>query len=255
MNRRQWLCGSAAAAAASTLAFPTLVSRDALAAPGRPGANDRIRLGFIGLGGRARWILTSGGPRCTARRDCRLLGYHMGLSPDRGAVCAALAGPLGQAPRSRSEAWALGSIKAVLVWSNQALLAAWGLASWAFQRQLAREREDGGLQFGWRLVDVVVLSLLIQLDDALMSPLTVAFAVLIVASAFWARADQILQTTLLSMSGYIVLTFLYRFNHANLDHPYRHFHYLVGLALLGLMLIHQANRTRALARICGARAR
>ena len=76
---------------------------------------------------------------------------------------------------------------------------------------------------------------------------------LIVASAFWARADQILQTTLLSMSGYILLVFLYRFNHENLDRPYRHFHYLVVLALLGLMLIHQANRTRALARICGAR--
>ncbi|MFI5455709.1 MAG: gfo/Idh/MocA family oxidoreductase, partial [Isosphaerales bacterium] len=58
MNRRQWLRGSAAAATASTFAFPTLVSGDALAAPGRPGANDRIQLGFIGLGGRARWILT-----------------------------------------------------------------------------------------------------------------------------------------------------------------------------------------------------
>ncbi len=50
----------------------------------------------------------------------------------------------------------------------------------------------------------MALALIIQLDDALMSPLTVAFAVLIVASAFWARADQILQTTLLSMAGYII---------------------------------------------------
>jgi len=29
-----------------------------LAAPGRPGANDRIQIGFIGVGGRARWIMT-----------------------------------------------------------------------------------------------------------------------------------------------------------------------------------------------------
>ena len=127
------------------------------------------------------------------------------------------------------------------------ILVAWGLASWAFQRQLTREREDGGLQFGWRFVDVVALSLIIQLDDALMSPLTVAFAVLIVASAFWARAVQILKTTLLSMSAVtFLLVLIYRLNHGDLDHPYRHFHYLVGLALLGLMLIHQANRTRAL---------
>ena len=94
---------------------------------------------------------------------------------------------------------ALGPIESVLVWMNQALLAAWGLASWAFQRRLTRNRHGGGLQLGWRVVDVAALCLLIQLDDALMSPLTVAFAVLIVASAFRARADQILQTTLLSM--------------------------------------------------------
>jgi serine/threonine-protein kinase len=147
---------------------------------------------------------------------------------------------------------AIGPIAAVLVWMNQVLLAAWGLASWAFQRQLTRNKQ-GGLQLGWRVVDVTTLSLLILLDDALMSPLPVAFAVLIVASAFWARADQILRTTLLSMAGYTLLAFLYRSSHPSLDRPYRHFHYLVGLALLGLMLTYQANRTRALARICGAK--
>ena len=99
------------------------------------------------------------------------------------------------------------------------------------------ESRTAASRLGWRFVDVVALSLLIELDDALMSPLTVAFAVLVVASAFWARADQILQTTLLSMAGYILLVLIYRLNHADLDRPYRHFHYLVGLALLGLMLI------------------
>ncbi len=88
-----------------------------------------------------------------------------------------------------------------------------------------------------------------------MIPLTVAFAVLIVASAFWVRADQILQTTLLSISGCLALMLIYSRTHQGLDHWYRHFHYLIGLALLGLMLIHQTNRTRALKRICGARGR
>jgi hypothetical protein len=144
------------------------------------------------------------------------------------------------------------SVEAVLVWLSEVILVAWGLASWAFQRQLTRTREYGGLQLGWRFVDVVAISLLILFDDALMSPLSVAFAVLIVASAFWARADQILQTTILSMSSYIGLALIYLRGHDDLDHAYRHFHYLVCLALLGLMLTHQANRTRALARICGA---
>jgi serine/threonine-protein kinase len=141
----------------------------------------------------------------------------------------------------------------VLVWLNQVILVAWGCASWVFQRRLNRQRDQGGIQLGWRIADVTALSFLIELDDALMSPLTVAFAVLIVASAFWARADEILQTTLLSMAGYIVLAVSYHQNHPGLDRPYRHFHYLVGLALLGLMLIYQAKRTRALARICGDR--
>ncbi len=147
------------------------------------------------------------------------------------------------------------SVAAVLVWLSQVILVAWGLASWAFQPQLTRKREEGGLQLGWRFVDVLALSLLIEIDDALMSPLTVAFAVLIVASALWARADQFLQTTLLSMSAYVALMLIYTLTHHGLDHPYRHFHYLVALALLGFMLIHQANRTCALARICGAMGR
>jgi eukaryotic-like serine/threonine-protein kinase len=166
--------------------------------------------------------------------------------------------PPGHWAAHRPEAAALARTvptEAVLVWMNQVILIAWGLASWAFQRQLTRGRRDGGLQLGWRFVDIFSLCLLIQLDDALMSPLTVAFAVLIVASSFWARADQIFQTTLLSMAGYLLLALSYRLNHPDLDRPYRHFHYLVGLAILGLMLAYQADRTRALARIRGARDR
>jgi predicted dehydrogenase len=79
MNRRQWLRGSAVAATASTFAFPTLISGHALAAPGRPGANDRIQLGFIGLGGRARWLLTGEalpGAEVVAGADCFLPRCH-----------------------------------------------------------------------------------------------------------------------------------------------------------------------------------
>jgi eukaryotic-like serine/threonine-protein kinase len=140
---------------------------------------------------------------------------------------------------------------AVLVWATQTTLIAWGLASWAFQRHLDRTRFDAGLQFGWRVADVAAIVLLIQFDDALMSPLIVAFAVLIVASAFWSRAEQVIHATLLSMAGYAVLVVIYVLSHTGVGYHYRHFHYLVGLALLGLMLRYQANRTRALARISG----
>ncbi|GMV67347.1 MAG: Gfo/Idh/MocA family oxidoreductase [Candidatus Omnitrophica bacterium] len=59
MKRRDFL--KSTSIAASTLAFPTLIPRHVLAADGQPGANDRLRVGFIGIGGRARWIISDEG--------------------------------------------------------------------------------------------------------------------------------------------------------------------------------------------------
>lgn len=56
MNRRDFL-RKTTAAAASGFAMPYFVPSGVLAAPGRIGANDRIRFGFIGCGGRARGAL------------------------------------------------------------------------------------------------------------------------------------------------------------------------------------------------------
>jgi len=46
-SRRRFLAQTAAAGVAA----PTVISRSALSAPGKPGANDRIGLGLIGAGG------------------------------------------------------------------------------------------------------------------------------------------------------------------------------------------------------------
>jgi len=73
LNRRGFL-GRAAVAAAG-LAFPMVVSNRVLAAKGRLGANDRIRVGFIGVGGRARWIMGKEalpGAEIAAVADCFL---------------------------------------------------------------------------------------------------------------------------------------------------------------------------------------
>jgi len=55
MRRREFLRRSALATAATML--PLFLPSGVLARPGRLGPNDRIQVGFIGLGGRARWIL------------------------------------------------------------------------------------------------------------------------------------------------------------------------------------------------------
>jgi predicted dehydrogenase len=56
MRRRDFLRRGTAAAAAFSI--PYYVPSRVLAAPDRPGANDRFRVGFIGAGGRARQLMT-----------------------------------------------------------------------------------------------------------------------------------------------------------------------------------------------------
>ena len=55
MKRRDFLKTSVTAAAG--MAAPFFVPNHVFGAQNRPGANDKIVIGFIGLGGRARWLL------------------------------------------------------------------------------------------------------------------------------------------------------------------------------------------------------
>jgi predicted dehydrogenase len=52
IDRRRFIAQGLAA-----LAAPTIIPRHVLAAPGKPGANDRIRVGAIGVGNRAKLLL------------------------------------------------------------------------------------------------------------------------------------------------------------------------------------------------------
>ncbi|HEX5446586.1 MAG TPA: Gfo/Idh/MocA family oxidoreductase [Pirellulales bacterium] len=72
-NRRQFL-QVAGGAAASAFAVPTIIPRTALAAPGKPGANDRVTVGAIGVGGRASLLLEQlpEGGQIVALSDCNL---------------------------------------------------------------------------------------------------------------------------------------------------------------------------------------
>jgi predicted dehydrogenase len=55
ISRRRFLSRTSLAAAGA--AFPAIVPSHVLAAPGRPGANDRIQVGVIGVGGRANLLI------------------------------------------------------------------------------------------------------------------------------------------------------------------------------------------------------
>ncbi len=70
-NRRAFL-GRSTSLIAAGLAVPWYVPRSALAAPGRPGANERVVIGFIGTGNRARQLMdhVPAGGRIVAICDC-----------------------------------------------------------------------------------------------------------------------------------------------------------------------------------------
>ena len=72
LSRRGLLKRGAAATVAA--AMPYYIPSGVLAAPGRPGANDRVVLGFIGCGGRARQLMdhVPAGGRIVAICDCYL---------------------------------------------------------------------------------------------------------------------------------------------------------------------------------------
>lgn len=78
MNRRDFL-RKTTLASASAISLPYVVPSHVVGAPGKPGANDRIRLGFIGVGNRARWLITTGefrGADIVAVADCFLPRCH-----------------------------------------------------------------------------------------------------------------------------------------------------------------------------------
>ena len=73
-NRRRFLQTSIATITAGAFGAPLFVSRRALAAPGKSGANDRITVGAIGVGGRATLLLQQlpESAQIVALSDCNL---------------------------------------------------------------------------------------------------------------------------------------------------------------------------------------
>ena len=73
-TRRRFLQTAAAAATAAGVAMPMIIPRSALAAPGKPGANERVTVGAIGVGNRAKLLLQQlpEGGQIVALSDCNL---------------------------------------------------------------------------------------------------------------------------------------------------------------------------------------
>lgn len=74
LHRRSFLRMTTGAATVSAFAVPTIIPRSVLAAPGRPGANDRVAVGCVSAGYRARLLMEQlpEAARLVAIADCNL---------------------------------------------------------------------------------------------------------------------------------------------------------------------------------------
>ena len=86
-SRRQFLRRSALAGAAG-FALPHLIPSGVLAADGRPGANDRIGIGGIGIGRQGSGVLQG----ALGRKECQFIGIADVFLPRAETMCKRLGG-------------------------------------------------------------------------------------------------------------------------------------------------------------------
>jgi serine/threonine-protein kinase len=138
---------------------------------------------------------------------------------------------------------------------NQAILGMWALESWAYQRLSHRNRWAKWTCQTWLATDIILLTILIAIDDALMSPLIVIYPILIGASGLWVQVRTVACATAIAMAAYILLVIdAYYVRRVGLAQAHRHFHFLAGLAILGIMTAYQAHRLKSAISYGGSRA-
>ncbi|MBI5683707.1 MAG: serine/threonine protein kinase [Verrucomicrobia bacterium] len=127
-------------------------------------------------------------------------------------------------------------------------LAVWMWVSLVCQWFLRNDRHAGVTRFVWAGADVLLLTAVIKLDDAFLSPLVVGYPVLVVASGLWFRVPLVAFTTVLSVLVYSVLVFD-NYCRGNGQGQWNwHAIFGVAVAIIGFIVAYQVRRVRALSR-------
>jgi serine/threonine-protein kinase len=134
-------------------------------------------------------------------------------------------------------------------WQVLGVLGLWGLASIACQRLLARGAAwSRAVRYCWSAVDVVSLTALLLLDGVPVSPVIIGFPVLIAASGLWFQVRLVWVTTALTAVAYAALVLAFYLRDRSVEGLHKHIIFVVGLAVLGLVVAYQVQRVRALSR-------
>jgi hypothetical protein len=126
----------------------------------------------------------------------------------------------------------------------------WALVSAACQWAMRREHWAAAVRYAWGGADVLLLTAVLAIDEALASPLVALYPALIVASGLWFRVPLVAVTTAASVIGYVCLLAddCWRTGRTEVPQPHWHLMFLAALVLVGFVVAYQVHRVRALSR-------
>jgi serine/threonine-protein kinase len=127
-------------------------------------------------------------------------------------------------------------------------LALWAAASIFCQALIRRGIRPSRVRRLWLGTDTVMLTAALILDGTFNSPLILSYGVLIVASGLWFEVGLVWFTTAAATGGYLVLIAVAAWRAQLGDSPQHHGIALAALVLVGIMVVSQVKRVRALSR-------
>lgn len=128
------------------------------------------------------------------------------------------------------------------------VLAVWLAGSMACQWMLGREQHAERGRWIWATMEVVFLTVLLRILDALISPLVASYAVLIAVAGLWLRERLVWVVTAASVFGYGLLVADAGQRRVPFSTPHWHLIFVVVLIVLGAVVALQVHRFQRLSR-------
>ena len=141
-----------------------------------------------------------------------------------------------------------GTVSAAVHFQVMLVLAVWAFGSVVFQWLLRKGRWPDLIRGGWVGLDLVLLTVVLHIVDALESPLIINYGLVVAGSGLWFRVRLVWFTTLIADLAYGVLVLDSSLRQTSTAQPHHRIIFAVALAVLGYVIAYQVKRVRALSR-------
>jgi serine/threonine-protein kinase len=128
-------------------------------------------------------------------------------------------------------------------------LGAWGALSFLFQRLLSRRRWADLVPFAWCATDMILITVILKITDDQLTPIVVAYPLLVVGSGLWFRVPLVVFATVVAELAYAALIIDYALiTPGGLPRVRHHILFMVMLGVCGAVVSYQVRRVRALSK-------